>query len=191
MKDRHDYSMDLDEGLKIIEGALSDAEEEVRKMGLGELLDARRPRSEDGRFFDGRLPSNVNSLDAGDLGEIYMLMCHHADFVVSCLTRSKAQMKNADEKVSLIRAKIRKSISGTQAEKEDTVNCDARYIEVMADWLKYKELVDLLEGIHEAATRDVRVVSRLIETKKIELEHGRRGTNLDNSRLTRPKRPAS
>jgi len=168
--ERKDYSIPLEEGLSLYDDAVIRATRKMEADGLS--ISDHRPRL-DGKYFDGRLPANVNSLTSKELGELFLLMTSYSDYVTSRLTLAKAAVSNAEQKLQLVQAKIRKSKTGNAAEKQDATYCDSRYVGSNAEWLEAREYHDLLAGIDEAARRDVRVLSRLIETKKMELEHGR------------------
>jgi hypothetical protein len=168
----NDYTMDLDEGIGTYHRATQRAFDRVAAEAQ---LDMNPPRpTVHGKFFDGRLPENLASLRAAEIAEYYSAMCHFADFVNSKAVQAKAMLVNAEQVIELTKAKIRKSKTGTAGEKEDGVNCDSRYVEANGDWLEAKTYSDILATIAEAAQRDLRFISRIIETKKMEIEMGRR-----------------
>ena len=179
----HDYTIDIDEGLDHYNQASINAATRMADLGL-ELFPPK-PKTRDGEYFDGRLPADVNSLSMHDLADLINMMTLYADFVAGLVTVSKAEKTNADTQLALVKAKIRKSKSGSEKSKEDSTVCDERYVKAMARWLEASEFLDLMNGLHESSKRGVRVLSRLIETKKIEIEQGQaqgrsqRGTGRD------------
>ena len=185
----HDYTIDLDEGLEAYNRASINAAMRIADIGLD--LVPSRPKDRAGSYFDGRLPADVNSMSMHDLADLMNMMTLHADYVAGLVTIAKAEKTNTDTQVGLVKAKIRKSKSGSEKSKEDATLCDERYVAVMARWLEASETLDLLNGLHEAAKRDVRVLSRLIETKKVEIEQGKasgRSQRGGRDRLKRGKR---
>ena len=179
MKKNHDYSVGLDEGAQMYEDASLKAIARLENSGLSL---PSRPLAADNSYFDGRLPANVNSFTNMELGEVYSLMCQHADYVHSLLTQAKAETLNCTEKVKLSKALIRKTKTGTAQEKDDLTISDIRYVDANTDWIEARTYCDLLEGIASAASRDVRVLSRLIETKRLDIEMNRRDGNLSKVR---------
>lgn len=166
-----DYTIELDEGMALYNAASQRAFDRIAAMRLD--LDPPHPLYQ-GREFDGRMPSNVASMRTPDLADYYSVTCLWADFVNSRLTQAKALLANADQIIELTKAKVRRSKSGAAAEKEDAVRCDTRYVEANGNWLEAKIHHDLLAHIAESAQRDLRFISRIIETKKLEVEMGRR-----------------
>lgn len=183
-----DYTVSLEEGCERYSAASERAMERVLELGIDVLED--RPLRKDGKYFDGRLPTNVNDLNINELGDLYGMMDKYANWLTGFTTVAKAEVTNAGEKLSLAKARIRKSKKGSKEERDDETICDSRYVEINAAWLEASEYHALLAGLLEAAARDLRVISRLVETKKVEFEQGRRGGYLDSSRPpSRLKRP--
>jgi len=179
VKKNHDYSVTLDEGDRMYEDAGLKAVERLENSGLAL---PSRPLEDNGQFFDGRLPDNVNSFTNSELGDIFSKMCGHSDYVNSLLTVAKAETLNSSEKLKLVKSLVRKSKTGTVQEKEDLTTADIRYVEANTCWIEAKTFCELLGGIAEAANRDLRVLSRLIENKKVSIEMNRRDSNLGSSR---------
>jgi len=171
----HDYSVTLEEGEQLYEDASLKAIGRIESAGL--VLPSR-PFADNGEYFDGRLPPNVSSFTNSELGEIYSMMCQHADYVHSLLTQAKAETLNSQEKLKLAKSLVRKTKTGTVQAKEDLTVADARYVEANVRWIEAKTFFELLEGIAGAASRDLRFLSRLIETKRLDIEMNRRDTNL-------------
>lgn len=185
---RMDYSVKLEDALEMYDNAAIGALEWLEEKGLADVL--HRPKK-DGRYFDGRLPPDINSMGATQLGEWMGMMTIWTDYVQQLVTTSKADTINAEQKIKVVKAKIRRTATGTVADQDDIVQCDSRYVEVVADWLEVKTRLGLAEGVLEAAKRDVKTISRLIENKKLEFEQGRRVTNVTTGRdrMTRKKTP--
>tara|TARA_Y100000034_G_scaffold38625_1_gene47557 strand:+ start:550 stop:1104 length:555 start_codon:yes stop_codon:yes gene_type:complete len=179
MRKGHDYTIPLDEGERLFEEASQRAEQRVAALGI---VFPSRPVGTDGSYFDGRLPSNINSFSMAELGEIHALMCEHADWVTKEHTRAKSTALNLKEKLKLVTSSIRKSKTGTAQSKEDDTISDARYNVAKTSYLEEKEVSELIGGVLEAATRDLRVISRLIEVKRVAYEQGRRDTNIRGKR---------
>lgn len=183
MRDRKDYTIGLDDGLDRYHDASSNALARISEDGLD--LPDDRPRHSNGKYFDGRLPNNVSSLSAAEIGELYNLLTCHNDYVTGRITIAKAAVRNAEERLKLTKAKVRKTKAGNAQEREDATLCDERYVSANADCLEAKEYCDLLTGIEVAAARDGRVVSRIIEVRKLELGQGRRDVNIERDRFKR------
>lgn len=102
-------------------------------------------------------------------------------------------MLSANEKLDLVKASVRKSKMGTAQEKEDLARIDARYVELNAEYMEAKTFFELMTTLEEAARRDVKFISRIVETKKLELEMGGRGGSLGRpgaggpNRFSRPR----
>ncbi len=163
---------DVNDGIDVYVNAGIRAKKRLEAFGVA--FPSHPPIIKKGVYFDGHLPSNVNSLTARELGEIYSMMCNYCDYISGVTIRAKNETINANERLSLIRAHIRKEKSGTAQSKEDATICDIRYLDANAEWLEAQELFELLQSREEAARRDLRVLSRLIETRKMDLEIGQR-----------------
>jgi hypothetical protein len=173
---RKDYTIDVDEGRQKYADASNRAMGRIAKLGIDVLDD--RPESAPGKYFDGRLPANVNDLSAGELGELYALMLQHTNWLTGYVTIAKAETQNTAEQLKLVKSRIRKTKTGTKDEREDDTICDSRYVEANARWLEAVEYHAVLSGLHEAASRDLRVISRLVTLKEVEFEQGRRTGNI-------------
>jgi hypothetical protein len=174
-RERKDYTVPLEEGLATYDAASENAMKRLADLGLDALEE--RPKRNNS-YFDGRLPANVNSLSMNELGDLYALMDQHTNWLTGYVTVAKAEVQNKDEQLKLVKARIRKSKTGSKEEKEDDTICDERYVQANAAYLEAYEYHSLLDGLAEAARRDLRVISRLVETKKVEFEQGRRVTNV-------------
>lgn len=172
---RADYTVDLDEGLAAYDDAEAEALKRLKKDGLS--LHEDPPRWEDGTLLDGRIPANLASLTPTEIGEYHNMMVVYADYVSGRATVAKALMVSANEKLKLTKAKVRKAKEGSAQSKEDDTICDVRYVAANATYVGAKTYHELLSNVEAAARRDVAFISRLIETKKIEFEQGRRVEN--------------
>ena len=110
------------------------------------------------------------------------MMCRHSDYVHSLYVQAKGEVANAQEKLKLTKSLVRKSKSGTVQEKDDLTLADCRYVEANAEVLESKTYCDYVESIAGAANRDLRVLSRLIETKRLDIEMNRRDSNVSFNR---------
>lgn len=172
MRDAKDYDIPLDEGLNRYQQASARALERIfNEHGLEPT--SHRPVLPNSQVFDGRLPPNWSSLDNRQIGELFEMLTAHADFVNSLVTYAKAEKANAEERLKLVKAKVRRSKLGTNDEKDDATLCDSRYVEANAQWLEATEYFEVLNGMLEAAGRDLRILSRHLETKKMEYGGGR------------------
>jgi len=121
-------------------------------------------------------------MDHRQIGELFEMMTAHADFLGAKGTLAKAEKTNAEERLRLVKAKVRRSKIGNNDDKDDATTCDSRYIEANAQWLEATEYYEIINGMVEAASRDLRILSRHLETKKMEMEGGRRLTGVVNGR---------
>ena len=170
-----DFTVSLDEGEALYTGAANRALSRIEKLGL-EI--PHRPVDSDGSPFDGRLPSNVADFTTRELANIYTLMCNYADYLENLCTVARTETVNADRRLKLTKSLIRKSKEGTAQDKEDQSICDIRYIEADVAYVESDTYRELLEGLAKAASRDRALLSRLIETKKMDLDNKRRDNNV-------------
>jgi hypothetical protein len=178
-RERADYTIPLDEGLELYENASIKAMGRLADLGVDITQDRPTRR---GEYFDGRLPSNVNSLTMHELGDLYALMDLFANWLTGWVTVGKAEVQNKGEQLKLVKSRVRKSKTGTKEEREDGTIIDERYVTANAAYLEAYEYHALLDGLAEGARRDLRVISRLVETKKVQFEQGRRGSNVGERR---------
>lgn len=175
-----DFTVTLEEGEEMYSGASERALERIEKLGL-EI--PQRPIDSDGNPFDGRLPSNVSDFTTRELAEIYTLMCNYADYLENVCTVARAESLNCERRLKLTKALVRKGKPGTAQEKDDLCLADVRYIEADVAFVEAATYLELLEGLSKAASRDRQVLSRLIETKKMELDNKRRDHNARSYRV--------
>lgn len=189
--EQHDYSIDVDEGLQLYDQASKNAIDRLANLGLVPELDRPYDRKTNS-YFDGRLPSNLNDLSSRELGELLGMMTQYTDFVCTNETIAKSAVLNAETKLDLVRAKLMQTKTGSAADKTAAVQCDSRYVNVAAEWLEAKEYFELLSGLAEASRRNLRTISRAIETTKMTQENGHREQNVQRDRLARngERRPA-
>lgn len=173
------YDTPLDEGLNRYHEASERALARVMDQGL--RPHDTRPKMGN-QYFDGRLPPHWASMNSQQIGELFEMMTAHADFLGAKATLAKAEKTNAEERLRLVKAKVRKSKMGNNDDKDDSTVCDSRYVEANAQWLEATEYYEIINGMVEAASRDLRILSRHLETKKMEMEGGRRATGIGNGR---------
>jgi hypothetical protein len=171
-----DYSVDLDEGLDIYDRAEARAIQRLTDDSL--MLPPEPPRQEDGSVFDGRLPANLPSLSPTEIGEYHNLMIEWHAYVSGRVTLAKTALSSAQEKLKLTKAKVRKSKSGAAKDKEDDTLLDVRFVEAQADVLELETYYMVASANEDVARKRAAFCSRIIETKKIELEQGRRSENI-------------
>lgn len=181
------YEIPLEEGLNRYSQAGINAMERVENDGLQVAED--RPKLASGEYFDGRMPINWAGLSNREIGDLFEMLTGHADYVGGKVVLAKVLMTNASEKLELTKAKIRKSYTGTSEERLDSTYSDTRYVEVNAEWLEAKEYFEILTGILSAADRDIRLLSRHIEVKKIDFGGTHRAGSLTGQRRDRFSRP--
>jgi hypothetical protein len=179
---RKDYTIDLLEGLDLYDRAVETAQARLEEKGL--IIMAELPDTE---YFDGRLPSNTSSLNSRELGELLSHCTTYNEYIETQLKLAQVALRNADQKLSLTKAKIRRSKGGTLQDKEDDTISDARYVEANAQWLEAKTYLDLLEAMSAASAKNLKTISRLISVREQELEHGRRAGNVGSRRLGRKR----
>ena len=182
MRGTADYTIPLKEAEELYDEASLRALERLEEMGL-EL--PPRPMIDRDTYYDGHLPADVNSYTNKQLGEIYSLQCRFTDWVHSEYVKAKAEAQNAQQKLKQARAQIRKTKSGTVQAKEDATITDARYVAAEARYEEADTFARLIEVRAEAAARDLKVLSRLITTKEIEVEMNRRDLNIGRKRSGR------
>jgi len=182
---KQDFTIPLTEGIEAYRAAATDAMRKLREDGLD--VAPPRPRVADGSFFDGRLPSNVNSLSNTELGDIYGLMNSWTTYVSDKFIVAKAELLNADTQLDLAKARIRKSKTGTVQDKADATICDSRYVNINRAYLTASHYTAILKNIVAAAERDLKVISRLIEVKKLQFEQNRRGGSISSTPRPAPR----
>lgn len=182
-----DMSVTLDEGLDRYDEAEERALARLSNSGLE--LRKEAPRWANGRYFDGRVPSNLGSLSPTEIGEYYGLMVEYTDYAEGQTVLARAEMLSAEAKLELVRAAVRKAKMGTAQEKGDLALIDTRYVEANANYIEAKTYFELISTIGEAARRDVKFVSRIIETKRMELDMGGRAGSV--GRIPTDQRPGA
>ena len=180
-----DYSMPLSEATELYSTAQEDALASLATDGLDM---PPRPMLSTGGYYDGHLPSDLNSFTNNQLGEIFTLQCQFADWVGSLATVEKANLMNAGEKLKVAQAAIRKSKSGTVQAREDATVTDSRYIHAKREVLYVETRASLLEYRAEVARRDLKVISRLITVKGQEIDMNRRDLNIGRKKHGRRDR---
>jgi hypothetical protein len=179
-RDRKDYTVSVEEGIKKYEDASEAALSRLADLGINATEE--RPCGKDGEYFDGRLPANVNDLTMRELGELFNMMDLWANWISSYAVAAKAEVSNKEEQLKLVRSRIMKSKAGTAKDKDNDTLCDERYVDANARFMEAAEYFSYLNSLEEAARRDLRVISRLIEVRKMEFEGGRRGDNIGRDR---------
>ena len=176
-----DYSVVLDEGLDTLDDAEASALKRLSSTGLSgpESL----PTTDDGETFDGRLPGNLSSLPASQIGMYHSLMGQYANYVSWRKILAETTVKAARRKLELTKAAIRKTKTGSAPERVDATITDGRYNDAVADLLEAETYFELLQNIDEQARRNVKIVSRLIEVKKMQLEQSTRDGNIGREQI--------
>lgn len=182
-RERPSYEIPLEEGVEHYTNAGIKAMSRVESDGL--MLPDERPKLSDGSYFDGRLPVNWAALSNTEIGSLFEMLTGYADYVGGKVVLAKVLMTNASEKLELTKAKVRKSYAGTAEEKLDATYSDARYVEANAEWLEAKEYYEILNGILDASNRDIRLLSRHIEVKKMEFGGAHRAGSVTGQRRDR------
>jgi hypothetical protein len=170
-------SMTLEEGLDRYDMAEARALQKFDTTGL-ELRSAP-PAMSNGKNYDGRVPRNLPSLKPSEIGEYYGLQVAFTDYATGQVVLARAEMLSGKEKLDMVLAAVRKSKVGTAQEKADLACLDIRYVEANANYIEAKTYFELLSTIAEAAARDAKFISRIIETKRMEMEMGFRGGAVD------------
>lgn len=171
-----DYTIPLDEAEQKYDDCLIRALERVDSLGLG--IPPRPTLGDGSTYYDGYLPSNLNDFTNAQLGEIHVLQCRYADWVHGILVSAKAEADNAEQKLKQTKAQVRKTKQGTAQERDDQTITDVRYVDVETAYYEAKHFAKLVEVRAEAASRDLRVISRLVTGKEIEVSMNRRDLNI-------------
>ena len=171
-RNRANYDIPLDEGLALYRAAAENAMSRLYDQDKLTPTEAR-PMLDKATYFDGRLPPDWSGLSAREVGHLFELMCQHADFLGTKVTMAKVLKINAEERLALVKAAVRKSKRGTNEEKLDGTVVDSRYVQANAEYLEVAEYYMLLDNMLEAAGRDIKLLSRQIELRKLEMEGGR------------------
>ncbi len=155
-------------------------ERALRKFGQTGLdLRAEPPKHESGRFYNGRIPTNLPSMKPSEIGEYYALQVGYTDYATGQVVLARTEMLSAKEKLDTVLSAVRKSKLGTAQEKADLAVLDVRYVEANANYIEAKAYFELLSTVAEAAARDAKFISRIIETKRMEMEMGFRGGSIN------------
>jgi hypothetical protein len=176
--DRTDFTIPLEDGIELYEKASARALARIADLGV-DIIVEDKPKNRDGSYFDGRLPANINDYTADELAELYGLTDRYANWISCYVSVARAELKNKEEQLKLVKARVRKTKLGTKDDKEDETICDARYQERNAEWVEAYEYHHLLENVEAAARRNMATISRLVETMKIGFEQGRRAGNIN------------
>lgn len=167
----------IEESSDIYAESLATALEELAQLGVKK---PKRPRTEAGDFFDGHLPNDVNTFSIIELGELMGYMTRHADWLSQLRVRAKAEKMEADENIKFVKASIRKKQVGTKEERDDATITDIRYVEANAKWLTKVHSYEAVLALEEAARRDLKTLSRLIEKEKIANEGDKRDATVSS-----------
>ena len=170
-------SIGLEDGLDRYDAAEARALRSLHRTGLS--LRAEPPRMSGGQAYDGRIPLNLPALSPTEIGEYYALHVSYTDYTTSQAVLARAEMLSSKEKLDLVLAAVRKSKVGTVQEKGDLTTLDIRYVEANANYIEAKTYYELLATISEGAARDIKFISRIIETKRMEMEMGFRGGSIE------------
>ena len=177
--------IELEEGLELYERASSNANRRFKATGLT-LMD-ERPKRKNGDYFDGRLPSNIASLSFTELSDLLNMCTQWTEYVEGLLLMAKSEVERASECVKLTKSKVRRTMSGAAAAKDEQSLIDIRFVESNAVYLEVKEYKNLLEAAKASSSRNTRTVSRVYEMSRSQQEQGRRGNNVSSDRgETRP-----
>lgn len=175
----------LEDALDSYDNAEEGAIEKLEEKGLGGPMSP--PIMPDGTTFDGRIPANIGSLPPSEIGEYLELLTGHVNYVSWQRQIAELAKTVAKEKLQVTEAAVRNTKTGTQQQKRDSTLIDARYVEANSDWIEAKVYHDLLENLESAASRDLRTLSRLVETKKMELDSGKRSQRVNHRRDAPPR----
>lgn len=178
------YAIDIMEGTQMYDDAEARAIKRVQESGLS--LRTEVPRLSNGKYYEGRVPADIGSMTPAEIGTYYGLQTAYTDYVESQIVIGNTEVMSAEAKLDLVRAAVRKAKMGTVQEKADASLIDVRYVEANAEYIEAKTYAALMTAVGEAARRDMKFISRIIETKRMELEFGGRGASVgrvpDNER---------
>ncbi len=170
-------STSLEDGLDRYDVAEERALRALHRTGLS--LRSEPPLMPGGHSYDGKIPLNLPSLSPTEIGEYYALHVAYTDYTTSQAVLARAEMLSSKEKLDLVLAAVRKSKVGTVQEKGDLTTLDVRYVEANANYIEAKTYYELLATISEGAARDIKFISRIIETKRMDLDMGSRGGSIE------------
>ena len=83
---------------------------------------------------------------------------------------------------------IRKKKSGTKDAKDDATIHDVRYVAANTEYLTKLQNYEAILAREEAARRDCKTLSRLLEKEKLSLDNNRREHNMGNSGFSKRRR---
>ena len=169
-KQAQSFDMSIDDSIEMYEDAVLASRDHLDKLGLSRCS---RPRKDNGKFFDGHLPTGINKAPLSEISEIMTLMTVFADYVQGLSKDAKAEKDAAEEKLKFIKAKIRKTKAGAKSEQDDATITDIRYVSANAEYLEKLHSYEAITAREEAARRDIKTLSRLISTEQINNDTGR------------------
>lgn len=171
-------ALPLDECLDSYDAAELEALDMLAAKGLSGP--DKPPVKQDGTSYDGRIPHNVGSRPPAEIGMWMELQTGYANYVSWQRQIAEATILTTKEKLSVTEAAVRRTKTGSVQSRKDATLVDHRYVEANTNWMRAKTYYMLLENLEQAARRDLKSLSRLVETKKMEMESGRRLSNMDS-----------
>lgn len=174
--ERGTFEVSAEEGSASYDEASGRALARIEELGIS-VIPEQRPVNNRGEFFDGRLPSNLSEMSLDTLGDLLGLMTEYTDYLEMLLAVAKSEMDSTKEQLDLVRALLRKNKKGTDKSKADDVIIDDRYVEANAKYMEAKTYHDILETNKNVASRRARMLSRMIEVKRIKAQTSGRTYN--------------
>jgi hypothetical protein len=173
------YEMSVQEIEDMYDMAATKAQLRFDELGLTQ---APRPMDDDGTFYDGRLPSNVNSLSNSELAEVHARHIAFMAWLEEYMTEARCRQSNLKEKLKKLESKVRLSHSGTVAARDDKTAVDARCKETREALQEEEEYLTKVDASYNQAVKAQKLISRLITQKGIEVDMNRRDINIGRGR---------
>lgn len=172
---------DSDDVAAEYEAAFDEAIDELEEKGIGVAMTA--PKID----FQGILPSNLPTLDSGDLGDLLGQTQTWRSYVSGLMALSDGQSTALEQALKAAEAEARKRFDANadmkKYEKDDDVRLDPRVVELRARYLKVRIMSDFLsKSVVPSAEGAYGAVSREISRREGDLSSGMRTTNATGRR---------
>ena len=151
------FDMRFEDGIKTYDGALDEAENAVLDMGLPL---STRPSDGD-RFTEfPEIPPDLSKSTFPELQKLIGQFTAWYAYAIGQQKLSEGQRNAAEKKRAYAWSRIRKSKTGTVADKDDDTRVDRRYIDVDSHYEHCDAKYRILLGIVDGLKRDIETISR-------------------------------
>jgi len=152
------FEVTYDEGMKVYSEAPDKAEAAIIDMGLSV---STRPTDRAGEFDEfPHLPPDLSLCSFAEIQRLIGQFTTWYGYAIGQLKLAEGQRNAAEKRRTFAWSRIRKTKSGTVADKDDETRLDRRYVEADANFefcdTKYRLLVGIVDGLK----RDIETVSR-------------------------------